>query len=157
VDPLEPYLARWKTEYGVTSALEVADPSPGRVAALEPSDLVIVRSGRALAGSWRDELRTLGRLARKLLVVVTSNPDRAGFRAGQALGLGPPDGEMARTELIAPVLWELGRVRDHVYLDSPRWADATSRLGRRLARLHAFAVDMRPRTPQARRRLTQVS
>ena len=129
------------------------------------------------------------------------------------------------TETLAPLLWELGRVRDHAYFDCPWWPDlqvspgqtlfdrtkglfrtkrkdvtftadggvlaqrfvygqqkwpyfgdegfkeelgpalrrhpsfevAPMKIRARAAHLHAFAVDVAPRTPQARRRLTTVS
>jgi len=157
VDSLASHIARWTAEYGITSSLEIADVGPERLRELEPADLVVVRQGRAPGGDWRADLQTYGRLARKLLVLVTSNPDSPVVAASRLLGLGRSGAGVDRTDVLAPVLWEIGRVRDHVYLDAPGWTGATPRLGRRLARLHAFAVDVRPRTPQARRRLAQAT
>jgi hypothetical protein len=154
VNPLATHIARWTAEYGITSSLEIADVGPDRLRELEPADLVVVR-GLPRAEDWRGNLRTLARLARKLLVVVTSNPDSPLVATSRLLGLGPQKTDVGHTEVLAPVLWEIGRVRDHVYLDAPGWTEGAPRLGRRLARLHAFAVDVRPRTRQARRRLAQ--
>jgi hypothetical protein len=164
-------------------------------------------------------------------VVTVCNPDNWGVAAIRFAGklrgipgLDPP--ETWRKEIVGPALWELGRVREHVFFDCPWWPDlqvapgqtladrtkqlfgqrksdvrftaneqgallaqrfvygaerwpyfggdgwaselhpallrhpgfdgSDARLLRRLAHLHAFVVDMRPRTPQARRRLAQV-
>jgi hypothetical protein len=42
-------------------------------------------------------------------------------------------------------------------LRHPGFDGSTSRLRARIAHLHAFVVDVRPRTPQARRRLSVAS
>jgi hypothetical protein len=131
--------------------------------------------------------------------------------------------ESWRTDVLAPLLWEIGRVREHTYFDCPWWPDlqvspgqsladrlkkmvkgdrfkftnapedakvadkfvyqpgrwpyfggagwvdellpallrhpgfdgsGSPRLRARTAHLHAFVVDLRPRTPRARRRLS---
>jgi hypothetical protein len=189
---------------------------------LPPSDLVLVYHALPFVRDWRAYLQTLGRLAKKVLVVATCNPDNWGFTAVSWVGrVRAPD--VWRTETLAPALWELGRVRDHVYFDAPWWPDLPvapgqslsnrlkqmlaiggkgarfappesgavlaskyvygpdrwpyfggpgwldelepallrhpsfeglrSKLVSRMAHLHAFVVDRRPRTPQARRRL----
>jgi hypothetical protein len=161
-----------------------------------------------------------------VLVVTVCNPDNwgvAAIRLASALrglsGLKPPD--VWQTPVLAPELWSVGRVRDHVYFDAPWWPDlqvapgqslldrarqllgqrrsevrftadergaklaerfvygrskwpyfggdgwaeelepalrrhpsfeqARPALGRHVAHLHAFVIDTRPRTPQARR------
>ena len=150
MDALATHVARWKGEFGATSVLEISEVSPGRLRELEPADLVVVRHDLWRAGEWPGDLRAVGRLARTVLVVVTLNP---AFVAGRLVRHERVPG----TEVLAPLLWDLGRVRDHVYLDAPAWAQAMPRLLVRLARRHAFAVDMRPRTPQARRRLAQAT
>jgi hypothetical protein len=206
----------------------VGDPSqaPERLA---PADLVIAYHALPLVDDWRGYLRGLARLARKLLVVTVCNPDNWGVAAIRFAGrlrgrrdLEPP--ETWRTEVLAPELWSIGRVRDHVYFDAPWWPDlqvapgqslfdrsrqllrqargdvrftaeeqgakladrfvygpdrwpyfggdgwvdellpallrhpgfdgSASRFRARIAHLHAFVVDMRPRTPQARRKLS---
>jgi hypothetical protein len=43
----------------------------------------------------------------------------------------PP--ETWRTEVLAPELWSLGRVRDHVYFDAPWWPDLQVAPGQSLA------------------------
>jgi hypothetical protein len=191
---------------------------------LPASDLVLVYHALPFVDDWRTYLRTLATLARKVLVVATCNPRNWGFAAVSWLGRSPAP-EVWRSETLAPALWELGRVREHVYFDAPWWPDLPVAPGQslanrlkqmftigggarfappergavlaakyvygpdrwpyfggpgwleelepallrhpsfegtrppmveRMAHLHAFVVDMRPRTPQARRRLTQV-
>jgi hypothetical protein len=195
---------------------------------LPPSDMVVAYHALPLVDDWRSYLRAVARLARKVLVVTVCNPDNWGVAAIRLAGrlrgrrdLAPP--ESWRTDVLAPELWALGRVREHVYFDAPWWPDLQvapgqslvdrarqlTRQGRgavrftaeergarlaerfvygperwpyfggdgwveellpallrhpgfdgsklrllpRLAHLHAFVVDMRPRTPQARRKL----
>ncbi|HSQ67717.1 MAG TPA: hypothetical protein VLM85_31115 [Polyangiaceae bacterium] len=205
----------------------VTDPSCA--GELPPSDMVIAYHSLSLVDDWRAYLRIIARLARKVLVVTVCNPKNWGVEAirlaarlrGQR-GVDPPD--VWRTEVLAGALWELGRVREHVYFDCPWWPDLQVSAGQslndrmkqlfgrrrepfaftatpngatladkfvygaarwpyfggpgwteellpallrhpgfdgsrgwllpRIAHLHAFVVDMRPRTPQARRKLT---
>jgi hypothetical protein len=193
---------------------------------LPASDLVLVYHALPFVNDWRTYLRTLAGLARKVLVVATCNPLNWGFTAVSWMGrVQAPD--VWRSETLAPALWELGRVREHVYFDAPWWPDLPvapgqslanrlkqmftlggggarfappkkdavlaakyvygpdrwpyfggpgwldelepallrhpsfeglrSKMVERMAHLHAFVVDVRPRTPQARRRLTQVA
>ena len=205
----------------VVDPMDAADQLPR-------ADMVIAYHSLHLVDDWRDYLRALAKLARKVLVVTVCNPDNWGValvRTARRLR-GQRGVDVPRTwctEALAPELWSLGRVRDHVYFDAPWWPDlqvapraiaarsraATGfaaarqgavyrrrgerearrplrlrsralallrrrRMGRRalpallrhpgfdgtptrwiprLAHLHAFVVDMRPRTPQARRRL----
>ncbi len=206
---------------GRAPVVDVRVVDPSRVAELPAADLVLVYHALPFVEDWEDYLRTLGKLARKVLVVATCNPDNWGFMAVSLMGrVKAPD--VWRTETLAPVLWELGHVRDHVYFDAPWWPDlpvapgqslgdrlkamltrnggarfappehgarlaskyvygpgrwpyfggpgwlddlepallrhpsfegASPKLVRRAAHLHAFVVDRRPRTPQARRRL----
>ncbi len=196
---------------------------------LAPADMVVAYHALPLVDDWRAYLRALAKLARKVLVVTVCNPDNWGVAAIRFAGrlrgrrdLEPP--ETWRTEVLAPELWSVGRVRDHVYFDAPWWPDlqvapgqslldrarqlvrqargdvrftaqergaklaerfvygpgkwpyfggdgwvdellpallrhpgfdgSTSPLRSRIAHLHAFVVDMRPRTPQARRKLS---
>jgi hypothetical protein len=207
----------------------VAEPlRAGQV--LPKADLVIAYHSLPLVDDWRGYLRAVASLARKVLVVTVCNPDNWGVAAIRAAGrlrgrrdLEAP--ETWRTEVLAPALWSLGRVRDHVYFDAPWWPDLQVapgqslldrarqlvsrrrgdvrftaleqgaklaerfvygpgrwpyfggegwvdelfpallrhpgfdgtpwRLSSRVAHLHGFVVDMRPRTPQARRRLAR--
>jgi hypothetical protein len=198
---------------------------------LAPADLVLAYHSLPLVAGWRGYVKELAAHAKKLLVVTVCNPDNWGVAAIRAAarlrGIGGMETpETWRTDVLAPALWEVGRVVDHVYFDCPWWpdlqvsagqslADRTRQLFRqkksdvqftadpegvqlaesfvygpakwpyfggpgwreellpallrhpgfdgsktrflsRLAHLHAFVVDMRPRTPQARRRLGQV-
>jgi len=209
--------------------LDADDFAPVR--ALPPHDMVIAYHALE-TDDWRAYLRALGRLARKVLVVTTCNPHNWGVMIVRAVGtvrgargLAPPDAW--RTEVLAPELWEIGRVKSHVFFDAPWWPDLQvspgqslfdrakrlwttrakemqftasgkdsvlaerfvygaerwpyfggegwreellpalkrhpsfegreGRLGALAAHLHAFVVDTAPRTPQARRRLEQVS
>jgi hypothetical protein len=206
------------------SAVEVRVGSPARIDELPQSDLVLAYHAVSFVDDWRAHVRALGKLARKLLVVTVCNPDNWGVVAIRMRGMKPP--ACWRTDVLAPELWQLGRVREHVYFDSPWWPDlqvapgqslrdrlgqlfgqrrgdlrftaamqgakmaerfvygpdrwpyfggpgwteelepallrhpAFEGIGGRLAKysshLHAFVVDMRPRTPQGRRRLTRV-
>lgn len=125
--------------------------------ALPRCDLVLSYDTLSRAADWRAELAALAARAQRVLVVVVPHP-RAGIDR-ITRGVLPA---VCRTEVLAPALWEVGRVREHVYLDGDfpgrgalgSIASALSaRLDAHLARLHAFVVDTTPRTPQARRRL----
>ncbi len=108
----------------------VADEA--RVAELPPSDMVLVYHALPFVQEWRRYLSTLGKLARKVLVVATCNPDNWGFTAVRWLG-GSEAPTVWKTETLAPALWELGRVRDHVYFDAPWWPDLPVAPGQSLA------------------------
>ncbi len=209
----------------------VADPLAA-AGELPPSDLVLAYHALPLVPDWRAYLGALARLARKVLIVTVCNPQNWGVAAVRLAaslrglrGVEPP--ESWRTESLAPELWSLGRVREHVFFDAPWWPDlqvapgqslrdrarqllgqrrdrlrftaeasgaglatrfvygagrwpyfggegwtdelepalrrhpafesARPWLARRVAHLHAFVVDVRPRTPQARRRLARAA
>jgi hypothetical protein len=126
---------------------------------LPKSDLVVVH-GERLAGDWRASLVELGALTSKILVLAVDNPRAWPVRArslaarfGGANGSAGADGVWGRTEALAPVLWAIGRVREHAYLETPPLGVRVPKLASRVAPLHAFVVDVTPRTPQARRKL----
>lgn len=202
------------------------------LAGLPVSDMVVCYHALSFVGDWRAYLKQVAALARKVLVVTVCNPDNWGVSVVRGLarlrgvpGMEAP--ESWKTEVLAPELWALGRVREHTYFDCPWWPDLqvsagqslTDRLKRmvsvkksgfsftdtveeskvadkyvygadrwpyfggpgwvdellpgllkhpcfegarsaavraRTAHLHGFVVDMRPRTPRERRRLTQL-
>ena len=149
----EEHVARWTHEYGAESVLHVANPGEPQ----EPADLVVAHDSLAQAPDWRAYLRALAGLARKALVVVVRNPQSLGTVSDRLLGQGS-EVDLGRTATLAPVLWELGRVREHTYLDVPKGLeDMPPSIVARTARWHAFVVDVRPRTPQARRRLLRTA
>ncbi|MGO8996492.1 MAG: hypothetical protein ACLQVI_24520 [Polyangiaceae bacterium] len=152
---------RMRAAYGAKADVRIA----GEDADLPKADLVVVHGG-ARPGDWRDwraSLLELGKLASKLVVVCTRNPEAWNVEVSSLLarlpGLPPPaddasgDAGWGRTRALAPVLWEIGRVKEHAFLDVPPLGQRAPRLARRLAPSHAFVVDVTPRTPQARRRV----
>jgi hypothetical protein len=216
------------TRVGASADVRVLEDPTRASDPLPISDLVVAYHSLPLVEDWRGYLRMLAGLARKALVVTVCNPDnwgvaaiRVAARLRRLRGFEPP--ESWRTEVLAPELWSLGRVRDHLYFDAPWWPDlqvapgqtlldrarqllrqargemrftaqeqgarlaarfvygvdrwpyfggdgwidelwpallrhpgfdgTATRMARRIAHLHAFVVDTRPRTPQARRRL----
>jgi hypothetical protein len=143
---VQQHLRRWRREYDVESVLHVTGPGD----ALEPADLVMVHDALQEVPDWQAYLKRLAGLARKVLVVLAPNPRRVfGWGKGAALG---------NTAMLAPALWELGRVREHTYIDVPWGLDrAPMSVVIRAARGHAFVVDVRPRTRQARRRMLRTA
>lgn len=203
-------------------------PTPAAIESLPKADLVLCYHALPFVDGWDSYLQAMATRARKLLVVAVCNPDNWGVSAVRLLALArgkknvrPPD--VWHTQTLAPALWRLGRVREHVYFDCPWWPDmpvaagqsvsdrlkqltfgkskdvglsapaaaklaekfvygadkwpyfgqdaawsgellpallrhpgfdgAGSRWLAKVAHLHAFVVDVAPRTPQARRRL----
>jgi hypothetical protein len=96
-------------------------------------ELIVVRAG----ADPREEVVAAAKAARKLVVLVVEN--------------------RVRNEDIAPLLWEIGRVREHVPFGFALKAleHAPAFVTKRVARYRAYAIDIAPRTPQARRRLKQ--
>lgn len=200
------------------------------VSTLPPSDMVICYHALSFVSDWKSYLAEVSKLAKKALVVAVCNPDNWGVSVMKSLArlrgnrnAGPP--EHWHTEVLAPELWQVGRVRHHTYFDAPWWPDlpafdradayagrsvsdrlkkmfrrgqagappldskladkfvygpdrwpyfggegwlddlmpallkhpcfegATPKIRARTAHLHAFVVDMRPRTPRERRKL----
>jgi hypothetical protein len=200
---------------------------------LPRSDLVLSYHALSFVADWRGHLAAAAALARKVLVVTVCNPDNWGVATIRTIarlrgveGMEAP--ESWRTDVLAPELWRLGRVREHTYFDCPWWPDLqvspgqsltdrirkmtsfkkssfkftdtpedsrmaerfvygegrwpyfggpgwvdelmpallkhpcfegarSASVRRRSAHLHAFVVDMRPRTPRQRRHLARVA
>jgi hypothetical protein len=198
---------------------------PARLEDLPQADLVLAYHPFPLTSDAEGYLRRAAKRAKKLFIVTVCNPMNWGVQTMRILGrlrgqggFDPP--RLWHTEALAPILWELGQVKDQVYFDCPWWPDlpgvsagqsllgraselvrgssakgqagtakkyvygpenwpyfggaewtrelmpallrhpcfdgATPKLTRLVAHLRAFLVDVRPRTPQARRRLAQV-
>jgi hypothetical protein len=140
--------------YGETPVDVRVVRDPDAPVGLPRSDMVIAYHALPLVEDWREYLATLGTLATRALVVVLRHPRGAIDRLTGALA------PVCRTEVVAPALWEIGRVRTHVHFDAgplePIASALAPRLQRRIARMHAFVVDTSPRTPQARRKLKTV-
>lgn len=179
---------------GSGTTAEVVVAGEHQLAELPRSDMVVCHLALDRVADWRAYLRGLARLARRCLVVVAPNPRQWSSAMMSRLTRNPrePEGASARgrTELLAPSLWQLGRVREHTYFDCRWWpsldsehvygvgrwpyfdegggrAELESALARqrtpespraraRAAHLHAFVVDVRPRTARQRRRLAQI-
>ena len=123
------------------------------------SDVIVVYREMAREG-WAAQLEALGKIATHALVVVVKNPRGLVDRIH-----GDDLAPMCHTKTIAPVLWQIGRVREHVFFGHAfsgmarygLFEQASPKLLPRVARMHAFLVDTTPRTPQARRKLHTVS
>jgi len=216
---------------GADSANVVAFGGKGaeNLESLPKADMVLVYHAFAFVPDWREHLRKLAKHARKVLVVAVCNPENWGVSFVRMLAKvrgveGPISPESWHTENLAPLLWEIGRVKEHQYFDCPWWPDlpvspgqsladrlkklivadrdaeslmrreggtlaqkfvfnrdkwpyfggngwaselspglsrhpafesAPTPLKAKTAHLHAFVVDVSPRTPQARRKLTE--
>jgi hypothetical protein len=142
-----------RAAYGAKTDVRIAGRGEAESA---KSDLVVIH-GEAPAEDWRAAVLALGAQAAKLVVIGVENPGtwRAEARSLFARVSGRANGGSGwgRTEALAPVLWEIGRVRAHTFLEVPPLGLRAPRLVRRVAPLHAFVIDVTPRTPQARRRL----
>jgi hypothetical protein len=114
----------------------------------EHADVVVSLDAPERVAGWQEYLARLARHARQALIVFARNAAR------------PGQGAAPRATDLAAVLWAVGRVREHAYLGAPRVlapADVVhvpaGSLVRRCSPFHAFVVDTRPRSPQARRRM----
>jgi len=161
---LETVLVDWVAKYGVETVLERVvghGPSACDPLATRGKRVVVARDDRPLetamfdlvvvhgdeepdAGEWRARLVGLAKRASKLFVVETRNP-RPPSRIARLIGASNGAAPWGSTAALAPVLWDIGRVREHVFLGAA--SDARS------APRHAFAIDVTPRTPQARRKV----
>jgi hypothetical protein len=211
---------------GATADIIIGDEHD--IAKLPKADMVVCYHALSFVDDWRSYLKKVAALAKKVLVVTVCNPDNWGVAIIRGIGRirgveGVEAPESWRKDILAPALWELGRVREHTYFDCPWWPDlqvspgqsltdrirrmvggrkksfrftdtpeesavatkfvyasgrwpyfggpgwtdellpallrhpclegAAPKIRARAAHLHGFVVDMRPRTPQQRRRL----
>ena len=136
----------------VGAAAEVhalGEPGYESPAELPMADMVLVYHAFAFVSDWRAHLREMARHANKLLVVAVCNPDNWGVSfvrlLAKARGVsGPISPESWHTEHLAPLLWELGRVKEHSYFDAPWWPDLPVSPGQSLAdRLKKLVVSDR--------------
>lgn len=102
--------------------------SAADVESLPNADLVIVYHAFGMVDDWRDYLQKMSAHAAKALVVAVCNPDNWGVSVirfiGKLRGIRGLDApESWRTDVLAPALWELGRVKDHAFFDCPWWPD----------------------------------
>ncbi len=112
-----------------TKHVELLVAGCGDAVSLMPSsDMVLAYHAFEMVDDWRRLLQDLAGKARKILVVTTCNPSNWGVsllrilgRVRGVAGLNPPDAW--RADVLAPVLWELGRVREQAYFDCPWWPD----------------------------------
>jgi hypothetical protein len=181
----------------------VRDGAGADLSFLPASDLVFTYHALPLVRDWRDYLRSLRQVTKKVLVVAVQNHECLSFLSHKIpKAFGRP--AIERTDALAPVLWDLGHVREHTYLAASSWLETvidpirnaaaghtahsygpdkwpffggdgwmeelepallrrtsmengTARHRRWLARTHVFVVDVRPRTPQAKRKLLRVT
>jgi len=149
---------RVRAVYGLKADVRVAGNDD---VVLPKSDLVLIHGG-VPEGDWKGAFATLAKLAVKLVIVVADNPLAWPAQARSFMarmrgtnGSNGTNGHTAwgKTAELAPVLWEMGRVREHAFLDVPPLGVRSPKLAPRLAPRHAFVIDVAPRTPQARRRL----
>lgn len=230
--PTEAHAAVARRIYETCSApAEVVVRSAAELDTLPRSDMVITYHALSFVDDWRTYLKKAAALARKVLIVTVCNPDNWGVSLIRSVarlrGLPPMEApESWQTSVLAPELWNLGRVREHTYFDCPWWPDlqvspgqsltdrlkrlmtvrkkgfrftdsheestlassfaygatrwpyfggagwvdellpallkhpsfegASNRVRSRAAHLHAFVVDMRPRSPQQKRRLSAI-
>lgn len=133
------------------------------LAGLPKSDMVVCyHAFDFVDGDWRDYLTRVAALAKKVLVVTVCNPDNWGVAIIRSLarlrgvsGMEAP--ESWQTDVLAPELWKLGRVKEHTYFDCPWWPDLqvsagqslTDRLKRMMfVKKKSFAFTDRPEESQ---------
>ena len=111
---------------------------PESLATLPKSDMVVCYHALSFVETdWRAYLDAVSKLARKVLVVTVCNPDNWGVAVIRALGrlrgaTGIEAPESWQTDVLAPELWKLGRVREHTYFDCPWWPDLQVSAGQSL-------------------------
>lgn len=96
--------------------------------ALPSSDLVVAYHAISFVKDWPEYIGRLAKKAKKALVVTVCNPQNWGVTAlhwaTRMRGLTGMDApEEWHTRTLAPVLWQLGQVKEHAYFDCPWWPD----------------------------------
>jgi hypothetical protein len=102
--------------------------APDALDALPTADIVLSYHALSFVPDPAAYLKALARKARKALVVTVCNPDTWGVRVirgfSKLRGMTGVDAPAIwRTETLAPLLWELGVVKEHEYFDCPWWPD----------------------------------
>lgn len=145
--------AIYRSAGGDSGTVLVAD-SAAPLRDLPRADMVLSYHALELVEDWREYLAALSAVARKVLVVAVRNPRNWGVVLERGVrelpGLErfqPP--ETWYMDTVAPVLWELGRVREHVYFDSPWWPDL--QLGQVVGKARALLPSRGPRESRTAR------
>jgi len=107
---------------------EIVLSSDTDIEALPRADMVVCYHALSFVDDWRSYLTRVAAKAKKVLVVTVCNPDNWGVALIRGIaqlrgvkGMEAP--EPWRTDVLAPELWRLGRVRNHTYFDCPWWPD----------------------------------
>lgn len=127
--PSEEHAKVVRAVYASCSApASVVVASEDDVESLPYADMVVCYHAFDFVRDWRSYLKRVASRARKVLVVTVCNPDNWGvalIRSAAKLrgvtGMEAP--EAWRTDVLAPLLWDLGRVKEHTYFDCPWWPD----------------------------------
>jgi hypothetical protein len=127
--PTEEHAAVARAVYATAGApAEVIVAGESDVASLPAADMVVCYHALSFVDDWRSYLGAVASRARKVLVVTVCNPDNWGVAMIRSLarmrgvtGMEAP--ESWRTDVLAPELWSLGRVKEHAYFDCPWWPD----------------------------------
>ena len=125
--PSEAHAKITRAVYAASDAshnVDVVVASEADVSTLPQSDMVICYHALSFVANWREYLAAVSKLATKALIVAVCNPDNWGVSVMQTLArmqgnrnAGPP--ESWHTDVLAPELWRIGRVRAHTYFDAP--------------------------------------
>jgi hypothetical protein len=106
------------------------------VSKLPKADMVVCYHAIPFVDDPSAVLEALAKLARMVLIVTVCNPDNWGVMLVRGLGrmrglsIAPPP--LWHTKVLAPMLWKVGRVREHVYFDAPWWPDLPVAAGQTL-------------------------
>lgn len=131
----------------------VAPDDQAAIDALPKADLVLAYHTLSFVPDWRAYLARVAKQANKGFIVSVCNPDNWGVaiirNVGRLRGIGglePP--EYWRTDVLAPELWKLGRVKEHEFFDCPWWPDLQVSPGQSLLDRAKKLVTMRKKGVQ---------